>query len=172
MKLPQKVKIKTLADGKSLGNMFVRIAIKTTQKNDFGLGFGPSDDEGHLVILREHLIDEAEKERKLFLMDYGDPEKDSSGALVITPLSPADIEKAISAFQLYKDVSSFPLNYSENLRKARDILNKLNPATLGVEVNCDGLDVSIQTLEESGISSKVLNFGKKEGGEWRNEHVV
>jgi hypothetical protein len=65
MKLPERIDIRVLADGRPAARMFASVTIRTTRKNEFGLGFGPTAEDGGLVISREDFLREAEKERRL-----------------------------------------------------------------------------------------------------------
>lgn len=136
MKLPERLQVRLLADGTPVKGMFVRVTIKTTRKNDFVLGFGPSDEEGMLQISRAQLLREAEKERRLFVMDYGHPEADFAGEISVRALSREDLQRAIVAYDLYQGVSPYAPEYAENLQEARLALEELKPRELAVEVVC------------------------------------
>jgi hypothetical protein len=98
-----------------------------SRKNDFGLAFGPSDAEGRIEIRRDDLLREADKERQLFLMDYGDPEADFTGKIVVDILSRPAVERALKAYQFYRNVSSYTPEYEKNLQDCGRTLERLYP---------------------------------------------
>lgn len=134
MKLPERIHIKVLADGRPAPGMFVCVTLRTTRKNDFGLGFGPTSEDGNLQISREDLLREAEKERRLFIMDYGHPEDDFSGEILVKPLNREALQQAIAAYDTYHQVTPYPQRYAEQVQEARACLEESQPSELSTEV--------------------------------------
>jgi hypothetical protein len=145
MKLPERVDIRVAADGKPAPGMFVCVTLRMARKNDFALGFGPSDQDGRVRISREDLLQEAEKERRFFIMDYGHPEEDFGGELVIKPLNRDDLAKATAAYEVYHDVTDYPPRHKDKLRDAAARLNQHGHCELSVEVEHVDRGVRIQT---------------------------
>lgn len=145
MKLPERIDIRVLADGRPASGMFVSVTLRTTRKNDFGLGFGPTSDDGGLQITRDDLLREAEKERRLFIMDYGHPEDDFSGEILVKPLNREALQQAIAAHDTYHQVTLYPARYSEQVQEARSTLEGLKPSELSVEVKHTGGGVHVRT---------------------------
>jgi hypothetical protein len=137
MKLPERLEVQVLADEKRAAGMFVCVTIRTTRKSDFGLGFGPTNEAGELVILRSDLLREAEKERALFIMDYGHPEDDFAGEIVVKPLNRNALQQAITAYDTYQQVTPYPRCYGEQIQEARASLEKWKPRTLRAEVKVE-----------------------------------
>ena len=48
MRLPERIAIRVLADGSPTPQMFVKVTIKTSRKNNFGSAYGPTDHDGAL----------------------------------------------------------------------------------------------------------------------------
>jgi hypothetical protein len=134
MKLPERIDIKVLADGKPAGGMFVCLTLRATRKNDFALGFGPANEEGALRISRDDLLREAEKDRQLFIMDYGNPEEDFAGEILVKPLNREELERAAAVHDKYQQVTRYPARYAEQIREARATLDRLSAGELSVEV--------------------------------------
>lgn len=134
MKLPERIDVRVIADGRPVAGMFVCVTVRTTRKNDFGLGFGPTNKEGELVIWRHDLIREAEKERRLFIMDYGHPEYDFAGEVVVTPLNREALRQAITAYDTYHEVTPYPPLYAQQMEEARTNLEQWKPKVLSAEV--------------------------------------
>ncbi len=133
MKLPERLDIRVLADGRPAAGMFVCVTIRTT-RNDFGLGFGPTSEDGGLQISREDLLREAEKERRLFIMDYGHPEDDFSGEVLVKPLNHEALQQAIAAYDTYHQVTPYPARYAEQIQEARATLEESKSSELSAEV--------------------------------------
>jgi hypothetical protein len=146
MNLPDRISIRVDADGKPAAGMFVRVTLQMARKNDFSLGFGPSDIAGRLNISREDLLLEAEKERRLFVMDYGHPERDFGGELSIQPLNREALARAIAAYELYHDETEFPAGYVDMLREASTNLDRNGHRQLSVEVEFADPGVRIQSV--------------------------
>ena len=149
MKLPEQLTIRVQANGKPVAGMFVVIRIMTTRKNNFGLGFGPTSAEGQLLITRDDLLLEADKDKRFFIMDYGHPEADFAGEIVVSPLNRDALQRAVEAYDLYKDAWSYPPDYLENIQRAQNILEQLRPIKLSVKVehNGEGIVVRPETVD-------------------------
>lgn len=147
MKLPERIEIKVFADGRPAAGMFVCVTLRTTRKNDFGLGFGPTSEGGGLHISREDLLREAEKEQRLFIMDYGHPEDDFSGEIVVKPLNREALESAIAAYHTYHQVTPYPPRYAEQVQEARTALDESRPLELSAEVKHtnEGVRIRVET---------------------------
>lgn len=143
MKLPEQIEVTATVDSKPLEGVLILVTIVTTYKNDFHLLFGPTDDKGRLVITRDEMIREAQRERELFLMDYGDPEINFAGELVISIFGREKLKNAITVYPDFKDVVEFPPDHLNHLHRAQEILG-----------NLAGKDI-------------VLNIALKEGGNVR-----
>src|ERR1700674_570984 len=79
--------------------MSVMLKFLTAWKNPCGLVFGPSDEQGRIVVMRDQIIGEARKTLELFLMDYGDLEIEWTGKLRVTPMNRKSIERALLALR-------------------------------------------------------------------------
>src|SRR5215831_12831845 len=97
MKLPDSIRIEASAGGQSLAGIFVSVEIKTIRKNHFILTFGPTDAVGKITISKDDLMREGEALHRFFLMDYGHPEADFSGEMVIAALDVDALDRAIKA---------------------------------------------------------------------------
>lgn len=141
--LPNTIKIRTLGNGIPISNMFVRLTIKTNYKNSFDLIFGPSNSTGTITVTSDDIIREAEKDRRLFIMDYGDPVENFSGEIEITPLNQENLSKARAAYNMFKEHSSYPKNYEANLGRSIQAIDGKNIKTLSVEIVYDDKDINI-----------------------------
>jgi len=145
MKLPEQMRVEIRGDQKPLKDMFVMVQIVTNKQNDFAFAFGPSDESGHLQISRDDLLREADNLKRLFIMDYGDPEADFSGKIIIEPLNRSALQKAANGYESFKKAAQFPANYGEDIRHAKDVLDRLQPARLSV---------TIQSEDDTGVVFK------------------
>ena len=134
-----------LVNGEPAAGMFIVVRIMTSRKNDFSLGFGRTDAQGQLVITRDDLLREAENDKRFFIMDYGDPEADFSGELVVSPLNRDALQRAVDAYDLYHEVWAYSPTYLENIQQAQKILEQLPPSKLSVEARHDGEGIHVKT---------------------------
>lgn len=109
------------------------------RKNHFDLLFGPSGQGGEIKVTSEHVLEEAHKSMELFLMDYADIESYWTGKLEVTPLNRNAVERALSAYRLFRRYK-YPPGYEENLRAADAALVQLRDAELTVAVHCETPD--------------------------------
>ena len=148
MRLPEKIEVKITAAGQPVAGLLVDARIVTTRKNNFVLLFGPTDENGELTITREDLLRQAEQDRQFFIMDYGDPEGDFSGNLLISIFGREHITRALKAYPLFKDVASFPIDYLKNITQAERILVTLHPTKLSLEVKHEGVGPTVRIGSE------------------------
>ena len=124
MRLPELIEAVVKLDDEPAGGMFLWVTVKTTQKNDFVLLFGPTDAEGRIGISRSQFLGEAEAEKRMFMMDYGDPEYDATGVVSCEPCNAASIGRAIEAHNAYRAFTPYPKGYGGSLKRA---LARLQP---------------------------------------------
>ena len=144
MKLPEFIEATVKADGKPLEGVLVHVCILTTSRNDFHSQFGPTDDSGRALITRDALLTAAKRDQELFVMDYGDPETNFDGEVVVSIFGKDDLLGAIKAYPLFKDVADYPPNHLIHLRRALEILEKLGDAKIMIDVvyeRVEGVDV-------------------------------
>jgi hypothetical protein len=103
--LPTRIRIKVLSNGAPLAGALVMLRFKTLRNNDFTSIAGPTAADGEVIVDRDQIAREASLEKKLFPMDFGELETDFAGAVTIEPLGLEDIDRALAAFQLFKEVS-------------------------------------------------------------------
>ena len=144
MKLPEFIEVTVKVDGKPLEGVLVHVRIHTTSKNNFHSQFGPTDDNGRVLITRAALISAAKRDQELFVMDYGDPEANFAGEVVVSIFGKDDLSKAINAYPMFKDVAEYPPNHLIHLRRALEILEKLGDTEIVIDVvyeKVEGVDV-------------------------------
>lgn len=150
MKLPETIEVSIKADGKPLQGVLVDVCIFTTCKNNFHSQFGPSDDNGSVLITRAALISEAKRDQKLSVMDYGDPETNFAGEIEVAILGKDDLLRAIEAYPLFKDVSEYPRDYLRKLHRAQEILDNLADTKIAIDVVYEKVeDVNVRTLAKT-----------------------
>jgi hypothetical protein len=141
--LPVSIQVTVSYEGRPLAGMFVRVRISTSKKNDFSEFFGPSDSSGRISLSRADLIQSADRQRKLFVMDYGDPERDYSGAIDISPVDSNAVSRALDAYRKFKAHYEYPPGHADHLRAALLALNQISPALLEVDLSVQGGSGSI-----------------------------
>ena len=144
MKLPEFIELTVKADGEPLDGVLVHVCIFTTSRNNFHSQFGPTDDSGRALITRDALLAAAKRDQELFVMDYGDPEANCAGEVVVSIFGKDDLSKAINAYPMFKDVADYPPNHLIQLRRALEILEKLGDTEIVIDVvyeKVEGVDV-------------------------------
>jgi hypothetical protein len=139
------ITIKT--SGQQMRGMFVTLKFLVARKNPYNLVFGPSDEQGRIVVTRDQIIGEAKKSLDLFLMDYGDLETEWTGKLRVTPMNRESIERALSAVRLFRRVHKYPPGFEEALRAAAAVLAQMSEAGVSATVQCETEEpITIETV--------------------------
>jgi hypothetical protein len=136
--LPAHLVITVFGDLKPIGGQFVRVVLGMTTKNDFSVLVGPSTDSGQIEVTREMMLRECAEERRLFIMDYADPETAFSGTIRIVPLGRADLGRALNAYRQFQSVTPYPPGHERNLESAVRSLDQTAVGALTATV--DGAD--------------------------------
>ncbi len=149
-RLPNKLHITCSANGRPLSDELVLITIKSARKNNFDLVFGPTDTNGSLLVTREELIKQAMDEKSIAQMDYGDPEYDFAGEIVVAPMTLEDIDRALKAYKFFREFMAYPIAWEKHLKRSKEILLKLpKDATVEVNVEHDGRGIKLIPLTAS-----------------------
>lgn len=126
--------------------MFVSLKFLTAKKNPFNLAFGPSDEQGKVIVSRDQILLEARKTIDLFPMDHWNIEFDWTGALQATPRNRESLSRALSAIRLFRSYD-YPPGYEEALRTADATLIQIGNGEMTVKVQCDAKEpVSVETV--------------------------
>jgi hypothetical protein len=144
--LPSRISIICKVDGVPSPNLMVNVTVNVTCKNDFRFIFGPSDASGSVVVTREELLSEAEKDRQFFLMDYSHPEQDFSGKIRVCVESGESIKWAFDAYGVFKNHYKFSENYMDNLKCTAKFLRNIGDAELSVSVRLEGEQCEVETV--------------------------
>jgi len=148
--LPERLEFVTLADGRSVGGLVVCLDIGTNRKNAFETWAGPSGPDGHVVITKADILEDAMRDKRFSPMDYGDPNADFSGRVTASIASVVVVERALKAYQRFKVGYPFPGGYLERLEAARLRLRELGTARLRPElVRQEPAESGMVTCEET-----------------------
>lgn len=113
--LPEHIEVRCKVKGAPFKGAWIILVIKTSYKNPFNLLFGPTNSLGEIAITRAQVLAEAEKNRRMFLMDYGHPEEDWTGHIEIEPMNVEDVQKALQAHELFKGAFKYPEDFQQKL---------------------------------------------------------
>jgi len=147
--LPSRITIRVFSDGTPLAGALVMLRFKSCRKNDFELIAGPTDAQGEVIVDRDQIALDAALEQKLFPMDFGRLETDFAGVLTVWALSLGDIDRALAAFRLFKEVSRYPPSHETHLNNAKRILNRHIGAVLSVESQTEGPACMVQGVTKT-----------------------
>jgi hypothetical protein len=109
--LPESLEISVTLDGQPCAGVAVTVGLVATRKNDFTSVWGLSDRLGKIIVSGRDLLDEAKESAKLFIMDYGDPERDFSGKIRLRVMRKEDIDGALKAYEQYSPHISYRPGY-------------------------------------------------------------
>lgn len=133
MQFPRQIVVRVSALQQPVPGLLIDLSIPMKRKNDYGWLVGPSDANGVIEVSEASLRERVEADRNLFIMDYVDPEHDAKGQIRLSVPLPAEIDAAVSAFSLYRDVSPYPPAYGAGLQSTRRKLLEL-PVRPSLEV--------------------------------------
>lgn len=136
MRIPEKLSIAITADGVPLEGIPVLLTFVMARKNNHDLVFGPSDKSGDICVSGDQIRSGARKNVEFFLMDYADVESFWTGMLRITPMNRQAVERALSAFRIFRRFK-YPPGYEEMLQRADATLKKFPKAKLEARVHIE-----------------------------------
>ena len=145
VQIPQKLRVHVSTDGEPLPGMLALATIETNFKNPFTVVIGPTDAGGNAYLAREEMLEQTESDEQLFLMDYGHPEANATGRIVIHLMLLPEIERALQAYEQFHLHARYPEGYKDNLNRAARFLEQLNDRPLSLRVASEGYsgDVAI-----------------------------
>jgi hypothetical protein len=138
VQLPQKLRVHISTDGEPVPGMLALATIETNFKSPFTVVIGPTDAGGNADVSREEMLEQAESDRQLFVMDYGDPELSATGRIAIRLMLLPEIERALQAYELFHGHVRYPEGYKDNLDRAAGLLEQLNDRPLSLSVESEG----------------------------------
>lgn len=147
VQLPQKLLVHISTDGEPLPGMLALATIETNFKNPFTVLIGPTDAGGNAYLSREALLEQTESEGQLFLMDYGHPEANATGRIVIQLMLLPEIERALDAYEQFHLHTRYPEGYKDSLNRAARFLEQLNDKTLSLRVASEGYSGEVAISE-------------------------
>src|SRR5687768_72690 len=123
MTLPRWIRIRVTANGAAARHMFVKVRVRMRRKNDYYLGFGPSDEDGQIAISQADLVSRAREELNFFVMDYAEIEKEHTGEIAVAIFEAEQIDRAIAAYDGFAKAGfAYPPDWKVNLAIAREVL--------------------------------------------------
>jgi hypothetical protein len=154
--LPQSFRV-TLTDEKgALGvGLLIRATLRMSQRNDYHVILGPTDDHGQLTVSGSDLENDAKSTYENFPADYVPLADGFSGFVEIHPLSAEQIRSAQDAYNLWRSAISFPQGYRDQLDNGLKALLKWNPHRITATI--DDVSPVIQTINlvPSSVSDPV-----------------
>ena len=141
--LPDELKITCTLQGKPVSGILVSVTARMQRKNHFDLVVGPTD-RGQITCTRNNILEQAESSRNLFLMDYADPVDNFSGEIEVAPMSRHDIKRALDAYNMFTDSTTYPEKWKETLGSADRVLASLDPKSrIDISARCSDQTIKI-----------------------------
>ena len=142
-RLPEWIRARVVLAGSPVKGLAIKTSIKTTFKNPFDSVWGPSDEEGAVLVRRSDLLGQADADRRLFCMDYGDPESDGSGRVEVSVEDVDRLKRALNGYKRYSAAYEFPVGYRAMLLEAKRIMATLRKAVPALAVEFEGGDCAV-----------------------------
>ena len=133
-RLPEVLRLRCYLGSAPFAGAWVFVTLETSYKNPLNFAFGPANEKGELEIARSLLLEEGQKNRDLFLMDYGHPEASWTGRIKIKIPNESDIMRAIYAYDLWGEAGGYPPSFKEKLIAMAEVLKQHSHDRLSIEV--------------------------------------
>ena len=144
--LPDELRLTCMLQGKPASGILVSVTTRMQRKNHFDLVVGPTDTRGQIICTRNNILEQAESSRNLFLMDYADPVDNFSGEIEVSPMSRYDIKRALDAYNMFADATTYPQKWKETLESADLVLGSLDSKSrIDISARCS--DTTIKLVE-------------------------
>jgi hypothetical protein len=135
--LPDRVLVRCSLGDEPFEGAWLRLTLGVTRKNPFHLVIGPSDAQGWIIVTRDDLLSEARKYTELSPMDYGHPQGDWDGRLIVKLLGVRDIDAALEGHRLWGNAVDRPEGYVDSLLSLRRRLGQHSGALLAADVHLE-----------------------------------
>jgi hypothetical protein len=136
VKVPEKLLLTVLADGRPLAEMLVKLEFPMSAKNPHHMVFGPSDSAGQISIAGDQMRTEAKNTQALFLKDYDQLEAGWTGKLKVRPMNLSMIKRALAAYRIFGS-HQYAAGYENHLQAAKTALAQMPQAVLTVKIVSD-----------------------------------
>ena len=100
------------------------------KKNPYTFVWGMTGCDGLASLNRTEIQHEAIRQRNMAIMDFEPLEIAFSGTLRTHIMSVSDIDNALNAYGLFREVTRFPENYEQRLKSARMVMSQIDIASL------------------------------------------
>jgi hypothetical protein len=118
IQIPDRITCQASIDGQPVAGVLITARFGVTHKNAYSFIFGPTNDEGVAELSKSEIIESADKELELAMMDFNPLEGAFNGIITLRPMSREDIERAIDAYDFYKESAEYPKGYRQTLQQA------------------------------------------------------
>jgi hypothetical protein len=135
--LPATLTISCRADGAPAKGVLIAVTLLMRRKNHYFVIAGTTDDRGELSVGRDALLTWANASRSLFPADYEPVSGQGSqfdNRIRVSALTAREIEAALHAHDLFKNVTPYPSGYRGDLEAGHKALVALSPKRIDVSV--------------------------------------
>jgi hypothetical protein len=147
--LPSRLEIFLSLRDQALAGGWVFVDLPMYRKNSYRLFFGPTDDDGLVVITREELAEQARKTNNFFVMDYVGLGPDWTGEVSLRPVNLQAIEQVRTGFATWESAGFYPSDFLEQMDALEQRLT-LVPADTKLK---------LALLSDPGGNSEIRLFG-------------
>jgi hypothetical protein len=130
---PDTITIELRADGLPWPGGWALLRVPMSAKNDFNLVVGPADDAGVITRSWADVVADCDRQRDLFLMDYGDPRILWSGSVAVEPMDSEAVYRVLDAYRVFGP-AFYPPGFESAMRSLRARLMAEPDALLAAEL--------------------------------------
>lgn len=141
--IPEKIDCVVSKNGTPVMGLMFLAELKTIRKNPYTIVFGPTDREGRACLDRATIIQQADSQLNLALMDFEPLEKAFIGVVRVTVMQEDDVQNALRAYDLFKSVGNFSDQYKDDLKSALIALHQLDVSKLNVYAKAEPTSVTV-----------------------------
>ncbi len=130
--LPERLDCTVTHAGIPVAGVMLSAEFSTRRKNPYVVVLGPTNQLGHTSIDRAEILSHAQNQLNLALMDYDPLESTFAGTISLKVMSIDDLRRALEAYDLFKRVAAYPLQYKDNIENAMQVVARTDFSTLSI----------------------------------------
>lgn len=127
--------------GKPIANIAATIKLFANKKNDYNFVLPLSDEKGFILLTKDWLKEEIQKEQALFAMDYSSGLDDCKSYIGISVIDTISLSNVVNAMLLYQEYTNISDNEIAKFRNAEN--SRFMPWNANIKIKGTEMDISI-----------------------------
>ena len=141
--LPNRIECVVAQNGTPVMGLMLWAEFKTIRKNPYSFVFGPTNYEGYACLDRATIIQKADSQLNLALMDFDPLDKAFTGVVRVAVMQEGDVKNALCAYDFFKSVANFSDRYEDDLKSALVALRHMDTHKLSVRAKVEPTSVTV-----------------------------